>query len=316
MQSTGEYFNNKESIKSLLSEMGYNIQDMGEYLKCNAAHREGRDVSSMTIYPNSSIAIDHVLGEKYNLKYFFSKILNVKEELVGAELKNRNFNINFETHSEPKIKVPKIFDNSILNDLVPVYDYFLNRGIDKSVLEETKCGLYTGEIKYLKNRIVFPCFNSNGQITMVAGRDITGNNEKYKWILKGQKETVYPLFINSKEIINNKEIIITEGIGDVLSLFSCGIRNSICMFGTECGLPIINYLLKINGIKIILSTNNDIAGKNSAEKSYKRLSKYFGTKDILIKLPPEPYKDFNDCLISDDGKNKINEWYNNIYKSE
>ena len=309
MFNSGEYTSNNESIKSFLSFNGYKVQDFGSYLKCNALQRGGNDISSMTIYPKDLIAIDHVTGEKYCLKTFFSKILNTSEDLVEGKIKDNNFNINFSVPSQPKIKQPKIFDDSVLNNIIPIYDYFISRGISEEVLRETRCGLYTGKSNLFKNRIVFPCFNSKGQITMLAGRDVTGQNEKFKWILKGSKETVYPLFINLKDIKEKKEIIITEGIGDVLSLFSCGIRNSICMFGTECTLNIINFLLKINNLKIILSTNNDLAGSNSSEKAYNKLSKYFDKKFLSIKLPPKPYKDFNDCLISENGKNKILNWY-------
>ena len=75
---------------------------------------------------------------------------------------------------------------------------------------------------------------------------------------------------------------------------------------------LINYLLKINPKKIIISTNQELNEKNggvgndAAIKIYNRLRRYFNTNQLLIKLPYK--KDF--CVMECDS---IKDWYNNRY---
>ena len=307
MYNSGDYnFQNREFIRDILLTNGYPVVESGDYINTAAMWRGGIDAKSVVIYYKDNHCIDFVDGSHFDIKKLVSLITNKKTEELDSYFQKRNITL---PPPSPKIKQVKIFDNSILNELLPIRDYWIKRGIDEKILQELKSGLYISK-GILKGKYVFPVINSKNQITMLAGRDVGGNNKEWKWILRGSKSTVYPLFINRKDIVNNKEIILVEGIGDVLSLMTCGIRTSVCLFGTECGLPIINFLLKLQDIKVIIATNNDKAGLNSADKAYKRLSKYFDTRNINIKLPPEGFKDFNDLMIAK-GKESILEWYKN-----
>ena len=294
---SGEYINNNDGIKSFLLENGFKVEDHGNYIKCNNLLRGGNDINSISIYPNKQIVLEHVLGEKYSLKNFFSKILNIDETSVEEKLKGRD--INLTSISQPKIEQPRIFSTDILKELIPIYDYWINRGISEDVLRETKGGIYSLKGS-LKNRFVFPIFNSKNQIVGLTGRDTTGKSE-VKWIHKGQKSNwVYPAFINHKDIIKNKSVFLLESPGDCLSLMTCGIRNNLVLFGTEINLSVINYLLKINIDKIYISLNDDSktnnAGNNATEKIYKKLNKYFSNSQIKISMVKN-YNDWNECLV-------------------
>jgi 5S rRNA maturation endonuclease (ribonuclease M5) len=308
MYNSGEYsFKNKDAIKNILLTHGYPVSESSNYLNTAALWRSGQDPKSVAIYWGENLCLDFVEGSKFDIKRLISLVTNqLSTEDLEKYLQKNNIVL---PPPSPKIKQIKIFSDDIFKSLVPIYDYWESRGISKEVLQETRGGVFSDK-GILKGKYVFPVLNSKNQITMLAGRDINGNNKEWKWILRGSKSTVYPLFLNNKDIKEKKEIILVEGISDVISFLTCGIRTSVCMFGTECGLPIINYLLKIQDVKIIIATNNDNAGLNSANKAYKRLSKYFDSKQIKIKLPKKPYKDFNEQLMAE-GKDSILEWYKN-----
>lgn len=304
---SGEY--KPSNIVSFLRENSYPVTEHGEYIKFPALWRGGNNPTSISYYLDKGNAVDWVTSEHFDTKELIKRILGLKtEEEIKLAIEKNNIVVNKQI--EPKIKQQRIFDSSILNELLPIYDYWFSRGISEEVLRETKSGVYSNPRGIFRGKYVFPVFNSKNQITFLAGRDIVNKDTNFRWVLRGSKETIFPLFINKDDIIKNKEIILVEGISDVLTFMSCGIRTSVCLFGTECGLSIINFLLKLQDIKIIISTNNDKAGLNSAEKAYKRLSKYFDTRNISIKLPPEDFKDFNDLIMAK-GKQSIVEWYKN-----
>ena len=68
----------------------------------------------------------------------------------------------------------------------------------------------------------------------------------------------------------------------------------------------MNYLLRINPNKIIVSLNNDsgesMAGNIGSEKVKNRLLKYLDRKNVDILLPPKEVKDWNDYLLKYDKK--------------
>jgi DNA primase len=153
----------------------------------------------------------------------------------------------------------------------------------------------------MKNRYVFPIFNSKKEIVGFSGRDVT-NNSKIKWKHLGDKiNWCYPSFLNLEEIKSQKEAILVESIGDCLSLWDAGIKNTIVTFGLEISISILNFLLKVDPNKIYISFNNDQeknnAGNIAAEKGKNKLLRYFDPKQIEIKLPDK--KDFGEMSVDE-----------------
>lgn len=299
----------KNSIKSFLLENGYKVEDHNNYLKTNAIFRGGSDISSITIYPRDLLVIDHVTSEKYSVNKFLSLVLNVDENKISEDKR-----FNFTTQeSVAELEQPKIFDPNLLGELLPIYDYWNGRAVSNETLIKLKSGLYNGTKGSLKNRYIFPIFNSKGHIIGINGRDISNTN-KIKWIIKGQKANFcYPAFYNSKIIQESGAVWLVESVGDLLALFSCGIENVLVLFGTELNLAIINYLLKINIKKIYISTNDDSlknnAGNDAAHKIQKRLQKYFRYDTIKIVLPKKE-NDWSD-ILQKNGKQEILEQLKN-----
>lgn len=293
---------NRNSLKNYLQSLGYSVREYSNYLTCNAKYRDGQDDGSVVIYDN--LVKDYVTGHSFNYKQFVQLVsgLNSSDDIQKIISENK---IDYVT-PEVKIKQIKVFPNAIVKELYPMYDYWLNRQISIETLRATRGGVFSGK-GVMKNRFVFPIFNSKEQIIALNGRDITNNPNRPKWIFNGTKACVYPAFINSKLIRESGVAILLESIGDWLALSTCGINNGLVMFGVDLNLAIINYFLKNNMKKIIISPNNDSltnnAGNNASDKIYNKLRRYFDSHIIEKKLPDKE-KDWNDVLIKH-GKEEI-----------
>ena len=95
--------------------------------------------------------------------------------------------------------------------------------------------------------------------------------------------------VNNKLLREKREVIVVESIGDMLSLWECGIKNVAVAFGLQIGLGLLNYFLRIDARKIVLAFNNDedgnSAGNEAAVKNFRRLSRHFDPTQIVIALP-------------------------------
>ena len=105
--------------------------------------------------------------------------------------------------------------------------------------------------------------------------------------------------------MKSKEIILIESVGDMLSLWEAGVRNSVVTFGISLNSHMIALLLKLNPNKIYIAFNNDSnkAGNKAAREAYKKLVKFFDEDMLEIKLPSK--NDFG-CM----SKKEILEWKN------
>jgi hypothetical protein len=296
-------------IKSILESLGYKLSNHGNYFKTSRVWCGGDNPGAITIYPKSNRIIDHVEGNIYNLESFLKFVLKKDENQFKEWLDNNKYQLpKVELNSNIKLTTLIDFD---LNNLLPVYDYWIDRGISENVLKSFNCGLC--KVGIMKDRFTFIIQNGKKDIIGVVGRDVT-NKKRIKWKVCGVKsEFVFNALLNHSLINTKKEVILIESIGDGLSLSMSGIDNWLCLFGVELQLGILNYLIKINPQKIIISTNNDKldggkAGNLAAEKIYKKLSKYFDSSILEIKLP-QSANDWNEVLVKFD-KNKIIEEFN------
>lgn len=303
------------SIKSVLQDLGYPINDCGNYWQTKALFRGGTDDTSVAIYPHKNLVIDFVRGERFSIDMLIALTLKLESEEKAKEwLKNKEIILPLFDDLKPSIEIKKTLDLDNLKNLKDNHEYFIKRGISEKILQEFRGGLWPKEIKgKMSDRYVFPIFNSKGELVGLTGRDVT-NLKKIKWKHGGDKQTwCWPLFLSSKVIKEKKEVIIVESPGDTLSLFEAGIRNIICIFGVEMSLAVLNYLIKINPSKIYISLNDDSnlgkkveAGNLAAEKLQRRLWKYFDKKQIKIHFPEN--NDINEMLTKH-GKESIIKWY-------
>ncbi len=292
-------------IKSFLEENNYQIIDCGPYLKCQALWRSGSDISSVTIYKNEELVIDHVIGEHFNFKTLIGKVLGIEDkDKIEEYLSNKNFIISTQKNEiiEPLIVEEKSVNPEFLNKLDKNnQEYWLNRKISPEVLKELGGGVY-------KNKYYFPVWNSKNKLLGWQYRNLAENCEK-RYSIRGEKKNfVYPAFICSKDIISSKKVYLHEGIPDMMSAMTVGVRNNLVQFGTEISFNIINYLLKIPDIQIFICQNNDDAGRNSSIKIRKKLCKYFDWYQVRVKEVFDPYKDLNDLLLKESSE-MLKKWF-------
>lgn len=299
-------------IQDILTQFNYPFQDMGNYINFPAIWRGGDDTTSVAYYKDKQIAIDFVAGEKYGLKELIHTIIGDRSK---AEEYIKGNQIVFDTIKvQEKLKIPETFDENVLQDIIPNYSYWVNRGISEETCKIFQGGLCmesAGILGKLKRRQILVIRNSQNKIVGFTGRAIDSDAYiKYKH-LGVTKNWVWPCYLNHKIIKETKEIILVESPVCVMKCFDCGIKNVIALFGTECHFAVVNYLLKMNLKTIFISTNNELdstnggVGNKAALSIYGRLKKYFHPSQIKIHLPP--CKDFatQECT-----KEKILKWYN------
>lgn len=312
-------------LQSILTQLGYPIQNMGNYLKIPALFRGGRDNSSVTVYAKDNRFIDHVTGENFSLLGLVKRHFSLKDENEAKDiLKTKNINVdNYISEIESQEvnldnTYPSIYPAELLNKLVPDHSYWLNRGISLATLKLFRGGLVKEKENKFSGRYTFGIFARDGQtINGFSGRKCwKGDDKSPKYKIVGRKLFfLYPLFLTEKYIKETGIVILTEGCGDDLTLYDQGIKNSICLFGTKLSSTVLCTLIELNPNKIIIATNNEPDNKNiglvAAEKIKKQLQSYFSSSKIKIALPP--LKDFNETFEKL-GEDSIKTWFNEAVK--
>jgi len=297
---------NINNIYQILTNIGYSLKDYGKEYRTKPLYRESDNDTVLRIYKDTGFWVDFKENISGDFPLLIKKSLNLNtQEDATKWLKDKNYSAQsiIETKNQIKIKNKKVFDNDLLLKLEKNHDYWLKRGINSDTLEVFGGGVVAAG--KMKDRYVFPIFNSKKEIVGFSGRDIS-NKSKIKWKHVGDKSNwCYPVFLNLDIIKNSKEVYIIKSIGDCLALWDAGIKNSIVTFGLDISISILNLLLKIDPNKIYISLNNDIdgnqAGNNAAQKAYSKLSRYFDNRQLSIKLPRK--KDFGEM-----NKLEILEW--------
>ena len=294
-----------ESIRDILSALGYSLKDFGRYYRTKPLYRESNNSTSLSINKETGFWSDFSTNKMGNIKELVALTLGLKSIDNAQEwLNTHNFSLDSVEIQKPKIKAQRVYDIKNIN-LLPDYSYWNGRGISNDTLKKFESGLCM-EGKQ-KGRYVFPIFNNKHQLVGTAGRTIYNNND-VKWKLLGDKNHwCYPLFLNLETIKKKNEVILVESIGDCLSLWESGIRNTMVLFGINLGPKRLSVLLKLNLRKIIVSLNkdgeeNNNVGEIASKKIHKSLKSYFDDDSVLIKPPVK--NDFGDM-----NKEEILKWY-------
>lgn len=295
-----------EKIKSILEKLGYKLTDFGNHWRTNALYRGGKNSTALQVYKNSGVWVDYVENSKHlPLKSLVEATLQTNDESTIKEMLG-GFDFDLPENSaeklniKPKIDMEKIYPNSILEKLLPHYKFYNDRGIGDETLSFFKSGLATEGAMY--QRFVFPIYNSNLEIHGFSGRDMIktpNNKERPKWKHVGKKSKwVYPYYVQDSfgkfpiqdAILESKEVILVESIGDLIRLHDRGFKNVICVFGTSVSSYLSFHLMSLLPQRIVLSLNNDSdkeknRGQIGALKSYLKLLSLFDKKKIIIHPP-------------------------------
>lgn len=273
---------NTSRIKEILTINGYQVKDYGKNFRCRPLYRESGNASSL--------CIDKESGKWYDFSISKGGSFDELLKLIGDD--KTKLELLPENYSEIPL-TNKTFDESIVKQLAKDYSYWVDRGISAATIKEFGGGV---DLHWkLKNRYVFPVYNGHNKIIGFFGRDITANPKvpKYK-ILGSKKDFRWPLYLNHEIIQMEREVILSESPACVLKTWDCGIKNMVCLFGTDISSNLINLLVRYNLKSIVIATNNEPdnnnIGNNAAEKIKSKLLEFFDPAAVKIKLPTK--KDF------------------------
>jgi len=298
-------------VVEVLTNLGYPIQDFGDFVRTKAIFRGGDSLNTLKIWKGSGWCVDYAEDRKgFSLYDLVAKTLGTKNpqnilSVINSERRE------FIAAPKPKYLMPKIFDKSCLERLLPNYSFYEQRGISAATQKMYKMGYATKDQMF--QRLTFPVFNENDQIIGFSGRHIYWEDKPDvpKWKHIGRKDSfVYPFYtLGAKNI--GTEIALVESIGDSMALSENGLFDHLVTFGLDCSPTLLSFLLSKDPQEITVSTNNDDTkevnrGKIAAIKTLIKLSSVFPVDMLRIKLPT-----LNDLSeMQEQGENLL-DWHKN-----
>ena len=293
-----------DKIGEILTEMGYSLRDYGKEYRTTPLYRESDNPTVLSIKKETGRWVDF----KHSLRGSFEELIKLTLNLKSLEeaqnwLKTKN-HYSSKATARPKLKTRRSFDKSTLENLIEDHSDWEGRGIAEDIVK-----LFSGGIMpegRMKNRYVFPIFNSKQTLLGFTGRYLYNNEKVPKWKHLGDKsQWIYPFQINFNIIKEQKKVILIESVGDMLSLWQAGVKNTMVIFGLDVSVAQLNALIKIDPDKMIISLNNDEhnnnAGNVAAEKLKRKLLKYFDKNQVAIHLPTA--NDFGEMSLE-----QVKEW--------
>ena len=289
-------------IRQILSDLGYHpILETGNELRMRPIYRESDNNTSLCILKNTGRWIDYGTGKTGNFNQLIAVTLGI-EEVDSSKYLSGFGGFNNQTKNDTLSHyIPKSFSMDYIGSYSEdKSSYWGKRGISNETLSLFQAKLCTKGRMY--SRTVFPIFNKKDYLVGFSGRDLTNSDSRPKWKHLGNKSFwIYPYFLNEWDLIEKREVILVESIGDCLSLFEVGIKNVLVTFGIQLSRPLLTKILALDPDKISISLNNDAnnneIGNKAALKIKSNLLNHFDEEQVKIILPKN--KDFNEDLLED-----------------
>jgi len=296
------------NVKEILTSIGYRLRDVGREFRTKPLYRDSDSDNVLSIKKDTGYWYDFKTNQHGSFDKLIKITLNLDDAKAEEYLKNRNWQYESSGIEKEKLEELKIFPSELLDKLEKDHSYWLTRNINEETVSVFEGGV--AKEGRMKDRYVLPIFNSKKQIVGFTGRDLTGT-KKAKWKHLGDKSKwVYPLYFNKKEVLDAKSVILVESVGDMLSLWQSGVKNSAVTFGLDINNSLLNLFIRMDLDTIYISFNNDEnqAGNQAAKKLYFKLLKFFDKNQIKVALPTK--NDFGEM-----NKDEIQQWLKakNIY---
>jgi len=283
-----------EKIEDILVEIGYELLDRGNSFRTKPLYRDSDSPDVLSIDKDSGVWYDHKerRGGKFEELVRISlsqKDITETKEWIKSRLPSGSSYAN--NQPKPKLDSIKKYPKELLLKLDKDHSYWEARGISIETTETFKGGVAL--VGQMKNRYVFPIFNSRDEIVGFSGRYVNEIPEDFKiakWKHIGSVSNwCFPVKYNLKQIQSEQEIILVESIGDMLALWNAGIENVIVTFGLTVSKAITTLLIKLDVKKIFISFNNDDtvngAGNRAAKEAAQKLYLHFDPNQIQVVLP-------------------------------
>jgi 5S rRNA maturation endonuclease (ribonuclease M5) len=251
-----------------------------------------------------------VLGLKYDSKH------SVNDESLIIDRTIREY--------RRKIKVQKptnaILLCDVLSTLTPDDLYYPNRGIPPDIIKKYHISICRNAQKPFFNRAFFPVLDETGKYVIGwSARSIFDKCEKCNLYhsdttqkCPDQKyQTLYAKWRHSKDfktesilynywsakyfIKSGGVAIICEGPGDVWTLETAEIKNSVAMFGLNLSKQQRLLLQRAGALTLVFILDNDDAGKRAIDKLNNELQWFFK----LVFIAPNNVNDIGDMLLGE-----------------
>lgn len=206
-----------------------------------------------------------------------------------------------------------------------LYNHLLAKGYEKKDILAAGLAVENKSGKILDrffNRIMFPIFNIYGKIIGFGARTINDSKPKYlnspETILFNKSTNLYNINLACKS--KSKQLILTEGYIDVISVFQAGCENVCAALGTAFNIKHAR-LIKNHFDSVILLFDSDEAGIKAILRAIPILDSV-GIESKVLQLPnakdPDEYiKKFGSDSFKNLLKNSVNSFdfqVNNVKK--
>lgn len=159
--------------------------------------------------------------------------------------------------------------------IIPCRKYSDLSGISLKTLDNFDIGLCRTTGSSMYNRVVFPVYN-DGHFVGCTGRLPYEEIFGIKW--KNSKGFDKAKFLYNYDIAlqqDSKNLIITEGQGDVLKLYEAGFKNVVGLFGCYMTEEHRVLIEKTPAMQLILMLDNDKAGEKGSSKIKSQLGRLY-----------------------------------------
>lgn len=271
-----------------IKESGFKVH--GQEIRfnyCPICKKEKKDNPCFSVNKDNNTYFCHTSGNGGNIEKLDEEIKNYIYEVLKEEGENKQ--------GTPKGYNKKDFKEIMLSSK-PLNEEWLNylkgRGISKENIGIPKIARLG---KY--NSLMIPLTNGNTVIGI-----------KYRTLekkLSCEPGSDMAYFMNWQNVEDKNYLIIVEGEIDLLSAIEVGFNNVVSLPNGVSNLKCIDthkeWLKDLK--KIIIATDNDSPGREAKEKIIDKLK----NKDVLYTVELGEYKDFNEVLQSENGKEKLKE---------
>ena len=260
-----------DPVLDLLKDKGvaFSISGKDYVTKCfNPEHNDSNP--SFRIDRTTGIAHCFSCGFKTNIFKFYGLLSN-NVSIRIAKLKDKLKELQVSTEGLEPLEGTK-----------PITTVF--RGISTQTLKYFGA-FETGKVDKMEDRIIFPIKDIRNKTVCYVGRHTLSNgNPRYVNYPSGVTIPLFPTRFDEK----HRNIVLVEGIFDMLNCYDKGLHNVVCTFGTSKLLNEVPEKLlsfKVMGVeKIFILYDGDTPGREAARK-IKPLIEEAGFLCEIIDLP-------------------------------
>lgn len=200
-----------------------------------------------------------------------------------------------------KSAIKYLHDRKIDDDIINTFEIGLsmndnnisklltNKGFDKNdLIDIGLCGIKDNFVyDVFRNRIMFPLYNTLGQVVGFSGRIYNGEDDS-KYV--NSKESIIfkkgMLLYNYHRALqfarDERKIIVVEGFMDVIRLYTIGIKNVVATMGTAITKEHAELIKKLSK-NVVLCFDGDKAGEKATKSAIEALER-IGVNPKIIRL--------------------------------